>query len=205
MASIAFDLQKLYERQFGSKPVVPQESASSEPTPFVIEGKKPENLSASGSALTANYRGQEMWLPVKLFGLDVQKFGNSELLLPYTVIKMSAKKTIIETPMVERQGSVKEQYSIDDYDISLKGFVIGYDKSGKYPVWPEEELLMLKKIFELNESVKLDNALSNIFLGSEARVVIKSLDLPETEAGKKHVRPFSMTIVSDSIFTLELE
>lgn len=206
MGQITFDLEQLYQRTFGTKPVISTDQLkSSDQSPFRIEGSNPGNISSTGSALTAQYRGQEIWLPVKFFGLDASKFGKSELLLPYAVIKLSTKKHIIETPMAERQGSVKELYSIEDVQISLKGFLIGYDKSGKYPIWPEEELKMLKNLYSMNEALQLDNALSNDWIGADQRVVIKDLEFPEVQGGRKHARPFSMSLVSDSIFTLELK
>ena len=203
---ISRDLQDLYNRQFGSKPKVPaQKDLEQLDSGFKIEGQKPENASFTGSSLIANYRGQEIWLPIKFFELDVAKFGVSELLLPYSVIKVAAKKTIIKTPLAERQGSVKEQYSVEDLDISIKGFVTGLDASGVYPIFPEEEIKLLKDLFMLNESIKLDNALTNIFIGTDHRVIIESIEFPEVEGGRKNFRPFSMKLESDTIFTLELE
>jgi len=206
MTRIAIDLQTMFQRQFGSKPLLPKEQALSDSNAFKINGKNSGNLSSIGSSLTADYNGREIWLPVRFCGLDQSKFGRTELFLPYTVIKLSAKKTIVKTPLAERAGTVKELYSIEDYSINLKGFIIGYDKSGVYPIWPEEDLKLLRSLWELNEAVELDNALTNIFLGSEnsGKVVIESLDLPEAEGGKTNVRPFNLTLESDTIFKLEL-
>lgn len=187
MSAIFHDIKRLYEYQFGSRPYIVQESAP--------------NLSEySGSALTAqDALGKEIWLPIKFTNLDESKFGTSELLLPYSVIKMSSKKTIVKTALSERQGTVKELYNIDDWQISIKGFVIAQNR-----VWPEAELVQLKKLNELTEAVELDNALSNIFLDKGTRVVIEDLELPEVQGGRKHIRPFSFKIESDSVFTLEL-
>lgn len=204
MSTISVDLQQLYQRQFGVKPVVTGEVVYQEEEPFVINGSKLE-YSSSGSSLTADYLGRTIWLPIKFFELDVNVFGVSELLLPYATIKMTLKKNMIETPMAERQGTVKELFSIADHDITIKGFIVGKDASGIYPQWPEKELILLKKLFDLNEAVKLDNALTNVFTDSEYKVVIKELDLVEVEGGKKNIRPFSFKISTDTIFTLELE
>jgi len=203
MGSFVFDIQQAYNRQFGSKPKVPQQEELREMEGFKIQGENPVSLSRTGSSLTAQYLGQEIWLPIKFFELDVNVFGVSELLIPYAVIKISGKKTIVKTPLVERRGSVKEQYSVEDYQISIKGFLIGRDDNG-LPLFPETEITTIKNLFELNEAVRLDNALSNIFLGNDTRVVIEELDFPEVEAGKKNFRPFSMKLESDSIFTLDL-
>jgi hypothetical protein len=195
MSTIIYDLQKLYQYQFGGKP-------------YQIDGEnenRPVNdqiTSDSGNLLQDRYLGKEIWLPVKFFGLDANVFENGELFLPYSVISISLKKTIIKTAMAERRGTVKELYNIEDYQITLKGFVIDEDKR----LWPEKEITYLKNISEEQIAVSMDNALTNIFLkDSQQRVVIEDLVIPEVEGGRKHIRPFSMKIESDSVFTLELK
>jgi len=204
MSTIAIELQQLYYRQFGTKPVIPAAQPRAADLPFLITGSNPGALSDRGSALTAEYKGQEIWLPIKFFELDTKVFGVSELLIPYASISISSSKTIIKTPLAERRGSVREQYNIDDYKINIKGFIVGYDKSGIYPMWPEDEIMVLKKLYELNEAIKLDNALTNVFIGDDHRVVIEHIDFPTVEGGKKNYRPFTMSLESDSVFTLEL-
>ena len=205
--SLLTDLLRIYERQFGKKPIVPEliESAPEDNDISIEDAEERNTVTTLGSSLIADYRGQEIWLPIKFFELDTEIFGVDELLIPYATIKISAKKSLIKTPMVERQGSVIEQYSVDDFDISIKGFVIGYDDSGFYPIWPEKEIQILKDLFMLNTAIKLDNALTNIFIGEDARVVIESIDFPEVEGGRKNYRPFSMKLQSDTIFSLEVE
>lgn len=206
MSTIAVDLQQLYFRQFGSRPVVGALEPSPVPEAFNIRGQKPtENISALGSALTADYLGKEIWLPIKFFELDAVEFGASELLLPFATIKISGSKTIVETPLAERSGTVKEQYSVNDYGINIKGFLIGYDDSRTYPIFPEKEIQTLKKLWDVNAAVRLDNALTNVFIGNDSRVVISAFDLPESQNNSKHIRPFTMSLKSDSIFTLEVE
>lgn len=200
MSAIVYDLNQLYRQTFGSKPHVPKVvPTANQDEPFQISESNSNVSQLSGSSFTAQYLGKEIWLPVKFYNLDVSIFGTDKILLPYTVIKISAKKTIIKTPLAERKGTVKELYSIDDFTISLKGFVI--DEANRN--FPESELIVLKKLFERNEAIDFDNALSNIFL-DEQRVVIESLELPEVEGGRKHIRPFSMTLESDSVFTLDV-
>lgn len=200
MSAVVYDLRQIYRQTFGSNPHVPKVvPTTNQEQPFEISESNNNVSQLSGSSFTAQYLGKEIWLPVKFYNLDMSIFGTDKILLPYTVIKMSAKKTIIKTPLAERKGTVKELYSIDDFVISLKGFVI--DEANRN--FPENELIVLKKLFERNEAIDFDNALSNIFL-DEQRVVIESLELPEVEGGRKHIRPFSMTLESDSVFTLNV-
>lgn len=194
------DLGDLYRYTFGTRPYVVGEAETMPPdAPIVLQGNKVEISQLSGSALTANYLGKEIWLPVRFLGLDAAEFGAAELLLPYAVVKVSSSKTIVRTPLAERKGTVKELFSADDYKIMIKGFVI--DETNR--VWPERELTILKKLDDLNTAIQIDNALTNIFLDQDTRVVITALELPEVEGGRNHIRPFSMTLESDSIFTLQ--
>jgi hypothetical protein len=200
MSLFIVDIKNLYRQTFGSKPHVPDAEDRAEEQGFVINGSADNVSQISGSALKTEYLGKEIWLPIKFVNLDASVFGVTELLLPYSVIRISGKKTIVKTPLAERKGTVKELYSIDDYSINIKGFVIDEGR-----VWPEKELIILKKLYELNEAIELDNALTNIFLDEDQRVTIEGLELPEVEGGRKHIRPFSFSIESDSVFTLELE
>lgn len=189
MSELTFDLDKLYETVFGTRP-------------YRIEGRGGGNKYSqlSGSALMEYHLGKEIWLPTRFAGLNIKQFKYSEIFLPYTVVKISGKKTIVKTAMAERQGTVKELYSTDDYSINLKGFFI----DDKNRTWPEKELKAFKRLFEMQTAVALENALTNVFLEKERKVVIESFDLPEVEGGRKHVRPFNIQLESDSIFTLEV-
>lgn len=203
MGFIINDLEELYRRAFGSKPYKVNElPAPAEERPFTgLPPARGQQLTATGSALTAQHRGLEIWLPVRFLDMDTRIFGSGELFLPYSVVRISGKKTVPTTAMSERQGTVKEFYSIDDYQITIKGFLIDDENR----VFPEEELRDFKKLFGINRAIRLDNALTNIFLEESQRVVIMDFDIPEVEGGRRHVRPFSMRLESDTIFTLELE
>lgn len=201
MASIAFDLQQLYYRTFGTKPKLPGELPAANLGEFKIQGQSNSDLITSlGSNLKTVYEGQEIWMPVRFVGLDYNVFGVTELLLPYMVISISGRKEIIKTPLAQRGGKVKEEYAIDDYTISIKGFLIDKNR-----VFPEKELIVLEKLFTLGESVRLDNAITNVFLKDGGAVVIEAFDLPEVQGGRTHVKPVNMKLSSDSIFTLELQ
>jgi hypothetical protein len=191
---ILYDLDLLYRNVFGGRP-------------YNVEGENPlrdtgdQYITDLGHLLiTKEHFGKELWLPVKFKELNSDLFGTSELLLPYAVVQISSKKTIVKTALAERRGTVKELFSMDDYQIKIKGFLIDDEKR----IWPEKEIALLKKLNDLGEAVVLDNALTNLFLEGDNRVVIESLDIDVVEAGRNHIRPFSMSLESDSVFTLEL-
>lgn len=207
------DLGKLFQRTFGStaygalpKNVSDPPSTNSDYVITMPQGADyyGQLSTPKGSLIAEMYNGVQVWLPVKLFVGTV-----FFTYLPYCVVKVDGKKNIIRTPLSERIGTVKEQYNIDDYKISIKGFLIGTSIGAAG--FPEDQINNLKLLYEAQTAVTIDNALTNIFLTNsqlgffeQRRVVITSLDFPEVQGGRKNVRPFAMEMESDSVFTLEL-
>lgn len=202
------DITQLFQRTFGRKPYVinKEGEVSNEPgEAYQISGRSnsaDKEFTAKGSVVREQYLGVEILLPVRFYLNQLPL-----MYLPYCVVNIHGKKTIVKTPMVQRKGTVKEQYNIDDYSIGIKGFLIGRDRK-----FPEAEINNLRQLFEAQTAVQIDNALTNIFLTDPAlssdeqrRVVIEDFDLPEVQGGREYVRPFTMQLESDSVFTLELD
>lgn len=209
MQQSIFDIEELYKKTFGTNPYKIPGLSNKEPSmePYYISGNAEKNVYTNlGSLLSTNHLGTEIWLPTVLRNIPDSKdykfdskLGRGTMFLPYAVLRITAQSTIIRTPLIEQKGTVKEQFSIDDYRISLRGFFIDPNR-----VFPIEDLKALKNLFELGTAFYLDNALSNQFLEPTDRVVITGFDLPEVEGGRKHVRPFSIQLESGSVFTLEV-
>ena len=193
---VIIDLGKLFENTFGGKPYVIESLGN---------GLDSDKLTSSlGSTLKEQIKGIDVWFPTRFF----EAGGKIPVgYLPYSVVRVSGKKNIVKTPLIDWKGTAKEQYSVDDYAISLKGFVIG--NNGEYP---EAEIDSLKELFENRKALQIDNAITNVFLmdpfleaNEQKRVVIESLEFPEVEGGRINVKPFSMQLVSDHIFKLEVD
>jgi hypothetical protein len=213
MSTIAFELQQLYQQTFGGRPHVGKIPATPADAPFVIPAKTDNTIYtvSGGAPLTANdLFGVEVWLPVWFYNLP-QGLGdaNGRLFLPYSVVRITGSSSFVRTPLAERQGTVKELYSVDDYKINIKGFFI--DKASRD--LPVADLIRLKKLHELGRAFSIWNALTDIFLSKPAspediydqqQVVLTGFELPEVEGGRK-ARPYSLTLESDNIFTLEVE
>lgn len=119
-----------------------------------------------------------------------------KLELPIATISIKGKKTIIETPLTGRRGSVKELISVNDYEISLHGVIVGAD--GNYP---EAEIKKFSDLYELNESITLISGLSDLVLKPDDKIVIKSIDYPEV-GHVENAQIISMTAVTDSSIDL---
>lgn len=132
--------------------------------------------------------GAYVFMPVIIDGFE----------LPNAVISVAGKKTIMETPMVGQQGSVKELIGMDDYEITISGVIISDDDS-----YPEKEITEFINIWKKNDAVKLVSALTSLIIGSED-IVIKSVDFPPVGVFE-NAQIVNITAVSDYPLTLTIE
>lgn len=118
--------------------------------------------------------------------------------IPNAVINMTGKKNIVETQLIGVQGSVKELVSLADYEISIVGTVVS-DSPDSYP---EEGVRDLVELYNLNESVELISGLTDIVLGADSYVVIKSISFPAV-GGYENQQIVEMSLVTDRLMELE--
>ena len=193
MASISFNLPEVFERTFGYKTT----AFSPEFAP-INNGKDVQH-----ARYTSGMLGQYYYLPVTI-AYDVDGTGNAQAAtwqLPHPVVAIKSKKHIVETIVVGRNGTVKEMIGAHDYEIEIRGFMVGKDNE-----FPEEEMTRLRTIYELNKAVEMRCTLTDIFLvrpdrGGSDNVVITSLEFPAV-TGIKNVKPYVLKLVSDAPFNL---
>lgn len=199
MAEISFSLVDLFEKAFGYK------TKAFDPEFAPVQG---DNIlsrieqGAHGSPYYANDAlGREYFLPVTMIFEDGNSNRQIKFNLPYPVISICSRKTIVETPLTERRGTVKELINITDYEIVVKGLIIGTTNE-----FPENEVTQLRTIYEQNSAISIQCPLTDIFLlrpdrkGSD-QVVIYELELPAIK-GIKNVRPYCLRMISDEAFNL---
>jgi hypothetical protein len=141
-----------------------------------------------------NNNGNEMFLPIWLIKPD-----QSEILLQNTVSSFNNRKNIVETPLVNGLGTVKEQISITDWDINVKGLIVSTDRD-----YPDREVQELKQLYDMEVTLGIRNARSSIVLENQEQVIIKSLVFPEIK-GMMHIQAFEMELVSDIPFKLTID
>jgi hypothetical protein len=147
--------------------------------------------SITGAPLRKFKKGVWYFMPVS-FESNGKKWEFND-----AVVSIAAKKTIIETPLVGRKGTVKELISIDDYEIKLVVVVSGDD-------YPEQEIQQVVRLWEINESIKMNCAVTDYFLQEDDRVVVKNFDFPAME-GNEDTQVITMTLLSDKNFELEIK
>ena len=149
-----------------------------------------ETQSVNGAPLRKYKGGVYYFMPVVIAHSGAKwEFDNA-------VVSVTGKKSIIETPLIGRQGSVKELINIQDYEIKLVVLLSGDD-------YPEREVMDTVKLWEVNENVKMECSITDYFLKDEDRVVIKHIDFPAME-GEEDSQAIVMTLASDQNFELEL-
>jgi uncharacterized protein DUF6046 len=182
-----FNLKEIFAQQFG---YTPQDFKISPKD--VLTKKTPGYY---GRYYEEDKQGRDVFMPMTIGG---------DVFLPYIWVSVRGSKTIVETPMTERHGSVKELISINDYEFAVKGLLVGHD--GRFP---EKEVEELRRLFERNESLTIKCILTDIYLLStpnqaQDKVVIYDHELFENK-GVEHVRGFSFNMKADSIFELEMQ
>jgi hypothetical protein len=213
MSAISLNLSALFEQTFGyrTRAFEPQFKR------VVGDGDNKSGRQEQGKGGSPYYAtdslGNEYFMPVTLVYADTDRnasqgsgranefSGRKRWELPYPVVSIESKKSIVETALTERSGTVKELVSIMDYEITIKGFIVATTHE-----FPEDAVASLQAIYELNEAISIQCPLTDIFLlrpdrsGSD-QVVIKELKFPAV-TGVKNIRPYELKLLSDEPFNL---
>lgn len=195
MDPIIYDIAEIFDKLYGYKPAVipalPAEPGAGDPFQVpAAAAQKRTTLMGSPIYGSQDMLGREVFCPIVITS------NGKDYEFPFAVMGLQNKAIIIETPMVERQGSVIEEISVEAWKISIKGFLI--DPLNQFP---DEQLNMLNEVWKKREPVRLKCALSDLFLDKDDHVVITSLTIPE-KAKVIGVRDFSFEIIQDGILDL---
>lgn len=127
------------------------------------------------------------------------KTESGEIEFPTALISITGKKTIVETHMVGRKGSVKELINVDDYKVSLAGFIQSEDRT-----YPEDQITAIKELYAVNKAVELISALTDLIFDEDDKVVITDISFPPT-AGLEDGQVVKIECVTDKPFELIIE
>ena len=117
--------------------------------------------------------------------------------LPHPIVAIKQDSTVVETPMTERVGAVAELVSVNNPEISIKGFMIGDNQT-----YPEAMLATLQRIFGAGISMKMRSVPTDIYLQPfEYNVTMRSMNLPPV-TGIKWVKPYELIFRADPVFSL---
>lgn len=222
MAEVSFSLIKLYEKYFGETP------ATFDPKFNPVPVKQLQGQKGNGSPYYGvDALGRLYFMPVTVKYTLSTLAGASNVTiqsgsvggtttvadtfdelksydLPFPVVSVASKKMIIETPLTERVGTVKELISIEDFEITIRGLIINQTKESID--FPEADVAQMVEIFRVGAAIQIASPLTDIFLIHPDRkgtdnVVVRSFELLPIK-GVQTVRPYEMRLVSDAPFNL---
>lgn len=143
--------------------------------------------------------GHLVFLPLYYWTFDEQGRKSNRQLFPLCTVSAAVSKLIVKTPLVGKNGSVKELIRSEDATFNVRGLCIGYD--GTYP---ETAVSLIIALSQSNQSIEIAHPVVSKFSQGAMRVVIESMNFPENK-GIQNVVPFEMTFVSDNILELTIE
>ncbi len=191
---IKLNLIEVYQEQFGEPYRLSNLGVNIFNKYQPVPAKVPQAKTQAGlDLIVKNNFGKDIFAPIEFY-----KNSEHYLQISCATIRVSSKKTIVKTAVSERNGTVKEQFNVGDYQFTIKGILIGINNQ-----FPEEKIRKLKEIYETVETIELYNAFTELFMDKESRKIsIESLDLPEVRGSSLKTRPFVVVCESDFIETL---
>ena len=147
------------------------------------------NLTAIDPATITKYNalGKPIFMPVYLNNIHLP-------VSPMISVQLSKNIELTRLAGSTERGSIKQAISIEDYKITIRGWL----KSDDMNV-PEDDFRQLRELWEQNASIPIDCLLTDIF--DITRVVIISMVLPEQRA--QNVVFYEIECISDDDFILE--
>lgn len=175
----------------GSVPEFSPGPSVSECSGYEFSGMSDEELS---EIVRTNALGIPMTMPV-----DIRTEGGEWWTLPIEPMVSVSGKNVISKKQVSKgrvRGTIKERWTQDDYEISIKGILINFNGDA----YPTEDVKKLREFCE-NAAVEVASPLFDIF--SIDRIVIENYSFPFTSGPANQA--YSISAVSDDIYKLLLK
>ena len=115
-------------------------------------------------------------------------------------IDVVLEKKIVQTELLNRNGSVKEYINTKDYIITVSG-TIRKDLSG---IFPYEDLWFLQQVLELNKKLYVSSRFLN-GIYDITQVVVKKVDFKQGGMNYFNVMPYKITLWSDMDYEFLVE
>jgi len=158
-----------YHGSFADQPDVVSESQNSDGT----------------DAKITSWLGTPVWSDVRLFPQ-----GREDLILETVLCTVSQRKNIVTTSIPGRKGTIKEYISLGDYEINIKGAIVGQDK-GIFPGQTVRDLLLV--LIE-DQAIKIVSDFLRIF--DVYTIVVMDYSFPQQE-GFQNMQLFEFNALSD--------
>lgn len=157
----------------------------------IISGNLPGNA--------VSKMGTPVWDQIKIYPKIIE--GTGEKFTGYTfpiesVTEVILPKKIVETDIVGRDGNVEELMGLQDWDITIRGFLINYDTTD----YPEDQVSELRDFAKLKSSLlEVESTFLNLL--DINYLSIHRLAFPAA-TGYSNVQPFEIEAKSKIPFTV---
>lgn len=161
-----------------------------------------------------SYLGTPVFMPMKFKGGTyivndngklVERDGFDDVWLPATTTaEFRRSKNIVESNPSNQKGSVKEQWSTGDWDITVRGLILteGDRQLNDHPwIFPEEKLKALLKYESVFDSIEVEGGLFGPEYFNIKRLVIRDGRFAQV-SGKPYTIPFQFSCSSDENFEI---
>ena len=200
MAVLNVDILRLYNNAFGQialpfpgGKVGGSVSDAGEFEEFDLIPGEQKDPPLRGSFNFKSPQGGSYFLPVKM-GVnptDLYQLPNEP------IMSIRGSKMLKVTPIRRKsggRGTVKEERSLNDYEITIRGLAINEDEND----YPESQIREIRKICESTGVVYLTSYFSKLF--NISKVSIKDFDFPRFPANSLRVQPYVINCISDMDF-----
>lgn len=173
---------------------IPQVETSQRPG-YEFKNTQVKNVSNLGVPFyITTSRGVTAFMPT---WLSASPQGADRFLLQNSMMTITNRKKIVTTELINRGGTVKEEISIGDWELTVKGLIVSTNKS-----YPENEVAKLLSLYKSRSVLWLNNARTAMCMENGERVIMTDLNLPAL-AGYENIQPYEIKLVSDVEFELE--
>ncbi len=150
------------------------------------------------SALTSPLTPIDLW--ADRYELTTVTFvrGKEELVMNDAVVGLSRKKNIVSTPMVGRDGTVKEYVNQDDYQIKIAVGVQAKRDGVLVDEYPTEGIEELRRFFDVAEAIEVRSKFLAMF--EIDHIVITDFSL--TQATESNYQPITLSAVADEEYNV---
>lgn len=157
---------------------------------------QPKTMSDKGVPLyITTARGVTAFMPT---WLSTSAQGAERFLLQNAVMTITNRKKIVTTELINRGGTVKEEISLGDWELSVKGLIVSTDSKG----YPEKEVQTLVNMYKKHQPLWVNNARTSMCMTDGERVIMTDMSLPSL-SGYENVQPYEVKLLSDVEFELE--
>lgn len=196
MARVIFDISELYGRVWGGLVFPELLRRRLQPSPGLKQNAMPPETGTPQPDVLVLRLGQE----------------RMRFVIP-PILTIEGRLRVIETAVAGLDGSVKEIASTEDWQVSIRGFLVSTDSQQvegegfRYRLnpdtYPEAELRRLRYFFESKEIVEVEQSRILSYFNIK-KLLFTSLSFPELE-GYGFIVPFEISSLSDKEYMLMIE